>query len=179
MPADVDQLEAVLDKTARLIAEVRPEQGSLPTPCPDYDVATLVGHTVEWVGHFADALAGGPATPQPGQLAEDQFRASAERAVAALRAGAMEREVTLGEMTLPGSAVAGMMLMEYVGHGWDLATATGQPIPYAPDEAESALATGRGMLTPELRGDAFAPEVPIADDAPAVDRFVAFLGRTA
>ncbi|NHC43889.1 TIGR03086 family metal-binding protein [Motilibacter aurantiacus] len=177
MTTAVDHLESVLDKTAALIAEVRAEQGALPTPCPGYDVSALVGHQVEWVSRFADALAGGPATPQPGLLAGDQFRAAAERAVAALRAGASDREVSLGGDPLPGAAVAGMMLMEYITHGWDLAEATGQPIPFSEDEAEAALATGRSMLTPELRGDAFAFEVPVPDDASAVDRLVGFLGR--
>jgi hypothetical protein len=33
------------------------------------------------------------------------------------------------------------------------------------------------IISDEMRGDRFAPAVPIADDAPAHDRLAAFLGR--
>jgi hypothetical protein len=33
------------------------------------------------------------------------------------------------------------------------------------------------MLTPENRGQVFAPAVPVPDDAPVYDRLAAFAGR--
>jgi uncharacterized protein (TIGR03086 family) len=72
-----------------------------------------------------------------------------------------------------------MMLIEYVGHGWDLAVATGQPVPYAEPEAQAALEAARGMLMPAYRGpgQTFGDEVEVSADAAAMDRFVAFIGR--
>lgn len=80
---------------------------------------------------------------------------------------------------LPGSALLSMMLVEYIGHGWDLATATHQPVPFDETEADAALAAVRGLLTPEFRGPdkAFGPEVIPPENAGSVDRLVAFLGR--
>jgi uncharacterized protein (TIGR03086 family) len=188
--ADVDLLDTVLDKTGGLVAGVRPDQRSLPTPCPEYDVAALLDHLVEWMQRFAtgaegsaggDGAGGSEAGPEPEVDAPPaaQFSEAADRAVAAFRGGATERPVKVAQAELPGRAVVGLMLMEYIGHGWDLAKATGQPVPYADDEAAAALAAGTGMLTDDYRGPdkAFGRVVPVPAEASAVDRLVGFLGR--
>jgi uncharacterized protein (TIGR03086 family) len=184
MADDVDLLASVLDKTAEVIAGVPPDVGTRPTPCPDYDVAALVDHLVSWVERFAIAAEGRPdaaaAGGSSGEAAPaDAFRAAGRRAVTAFRAGATERTVSVAGGELPGRAVVGMMLMEYIGHGWDLATATGQHVPYDGEEATAALRAGQGMLRPEYRGPdkAFAHEVAVPDDAGPVERLVGFLGR--
>jgi uncharacterized protein (TIGR03086 family) len=73
----------------------------------------------------------------------------------------------------------GFLIMEFLTHGWDLATAIGRPFSYSDEAAELALKTGRQMLKPNYRGPGkeFGQEVPISDSAGAVDRLVAFLGR--
>ena len=69
--------------------------------------------------------------------------------------------------------------MDYEVHGWDLARATGQAVPFEDGEALRALETGRQMLKPEYRGPdkEFGAEVPVPDDAAPMDQLVAFLGR--
>lgn len=49
-----------------------------------------------------------------------------------------------------------MTVMEYFGHGWDLATATGQPLPWSEAQSAGALALARAEATlpPEYRGRA-------------------------
>ena len=75
--------------------------------------------------------------------------------------------------------VVGMLTAEVVAHGWDLARATGRP--WQPpaalcDQARSAMT---GMLLPEYRGPdkPFGTEVTVADDAPPLERLLAFSGR--
>jgi uncharacterized protein (TIGR03086 family) len=72
-----------------------------------------------------------------------------------------------------------MMLMEYIGHGWDLASGTGQPVPYTDVEAAAALAAGKNMLSDDYRGPdkSFGPEVTVPSDATAVERLIGFIGR--
>lgn len=185
MSEQVDLLEAVLDKTGTLLASTPPEDRDKPTPCPDMDVAALADHLAEWIGTFATSAAGS-APPEAGRQDEawpipqaERFRTAARHAVEAFRNGAEERALTLMSGPIPGQMVAGMMLMEYVGHGWDLAVATGQAVPFTDAEAEAALAAGRPMLTEQFRGPdkSFGPEVPVPPDAPAVERLVGFLGR--
>jgi uncharacterized protein (TIGR03086 family) len=72
-----------------------------------------------------------------------------------------------------------MMLGEFVGHGWDLAKATGAPLDWPDAAATQALESMRAMVQPGMRGpDKFmGEEVPVPDDAPPLDKLVAFSGR--
>lgn len=183
MSADAN-LAAVIDKTTTLLAGVRPEQLALPTPCPDYDVAALTDHLVGWLRMFAARAAGAEHHEDPGAYKcgahpVAEFAAAGRQAVAAFRSGAADRPLRMTSSELPGSMVLGMMLIEYVGHGWDLAVATGQPVPYTEPEAQAALEAARGMLMPAYRGpgQTFGFEVEVSADTTAVDRLVAFIGR--
>lgn len=185
MTATAADLAAVIDKTTALLEGVRPDQRALPTPCPDFDVAALGDHLIGWLRMFAARAAGhefqdDPRAYRSGDDPAAEFAAAGREAVAAFRAGAADRPLRLMADELPGSVVLGMMQMEYVGHGWDLATATGQPVPFTDEEAETALTTARGMLEPAYRGPDrfFGEEVAVSPDAPAMDRLVAFLGRS-
>jgi uncharacterized protein (TIGR03086 family) len=67
---------------------------------------------------------------------------------------------------------------ELLIHGWDLARATGQPADLPEDLAEGALSMWRTRLADRPReGMPFAAPQPVADDAPAIDRLAAYLGR--
>lgn len=185
MSENADLLDSVLTKTSTLLAGTPPDAAHRPTPCPDFDVEGLVNHLVQWLTTFATSLVGdpppAPGAPAPGwpAIEAEQFALAGRQAVTAFRNGAEDRPVTLLGGPIPGSMVLGMMLMEYVAHGWDLATATGQPVLFDEAEAEAALAAGRQFLTPEYRGPdkSFGDEVGVPDDAPAVERLVGFLGR--
>jgi uncharacterized protein (TIGR03086 family) len=67
---------------------------------------------------------------------------------------------------------------ELVLHGWDLAMATGQPFQVTPEDLE---ASWQFVLNtpdqPEAREGLFGPRLPIADDAPLLDRTLAYAGR--
>ncbi len=70
-------------------------------------------------------------------------------------------------------------IVELLGHGWDLARATGQPAEYPGGLVERALAQARKGLAgpPDRPGAPFAAEVPVPAGAPAIDRLAGFLGR--
>jgi uncharacterized protein (TIGR03086 family) len=73
-----------------------------------------------------------------------------------------------------------MTVMEYLTHGWDLATATGQPMPWSEEEAVEVLTRAESTLPAEYRGEGmpFGDIVEVPDTAPAADRVAAFMGRT-
>jgi len=174
-PTDADLLESVLAKTEGIIAGVRPDQARLPTPCEGMVVARLVDHLVGWATSFAARVSGRPLEGDPNALVAGadpagEFAAAARSLVSAYRADRPEAR------SLP----VGMLLMEYLGHGWDLATATGQPTGFTAAEAGRALELGRTMLKPEYRGPGktFGFEVPSAETDAPLDRLVAFLGRS-
>jgi uncharacterized protein (TIGR03086 family) len=172
--SEIDLLQSVLDQTEATIASVAPGQEHLSTPCPDLDVARICDHLVGWARNFATRLTGGAPTEDPneyhaGAHPATEFHQAAEAVVDAYREGGEQVQ------KLP----AGFLIMEFLVHGWDLATAIGGSAGYEPAAADLALATGRQMLQPEYRGPGktFGYEVEVSDAAGPVDRLVAFLGR--
>lgn len=168
-----DDLASALRVTEDIVAGVRPEQAHLPTPCHEYDVATLLDHLVGFATNFADKASGvtpaaDPTTTTAGQDPRAAYHDAAVRLVGGYRDG-------VGD----GATPLGVVLMETVTHGWDLAAATGQPAAYPEEAVEAAIAAGRGMLAPHFRGvgKPFGEEVDVSSSASALDRLVAFMGR--
>lgn len=183
MDERVDTLASMLTKTAGLLAAITPDDLARPTPCADYAVAALAEHMAVWVQVFDAAVndtsvSFDPTTERISEGWTELFERSAEAIVAGLRAKGVDRAMTMTASPLPGEFVLHMLLMEYIGHGWDLSRALGRAHPYRDEEAEVALASGHAIIQPQYRGgDMFGAEFPVAEDAPAMDRFVAFLGR--
>ena len=172
--SEAELLESVLAQTEATIRAVGPGQGQRPTPCADLDVARLTDHMVGWAASFASRLTDGADLGDPneyrvGPNPAAEFHQAAQRIVGSYR------QMTEQSQKLP----AGFLIMEFLTHGWDLATAIDRPVSFSDEAADRALTTGRLMLKPEYRGPgkAFGPEVPVPDSAGAVDRLVAFLGR--
>ncbi|WP_239331780.1 TIGR03086 family metal-binding protein [Frankia sp. CiP3] len=174
-------LEGVLAGARALIAAVATDALQRPTPCPNFDVQALVEHMVSWLRMFDAGFAGrsgaDPKTLGPGPEPATDFADVAASVLRRWRAGGPQAMVALTGPPTPGPFVYRMMVGEYVVHGWDLAAATGQPLPFSAEEAEFALAALRDMLQPQYRGGAFGPEVGVPANAAAVDRLVAFTGR--
>jgi uncharacterized protein (TIGR03086 family) len=183
--SDIDALESVLVKDRALLAGVRPEQLSAPTPCPEYDVQALINHVVGWLQVFAAAANGRTYSGDPTEVAAasadpvSDFGSAAAELVAGWRARGIDRTVRLTGPELPAQMVLSMTLMEYVTHGWDLAAATGQQVPFSGDELELTLERARATLPDQYRGEgmAFGTAIAVAEDAPALDRLLGFMGR--
>ncbi|MFD6420705.1 TIGR03086 family metal-binding protein [Streptomyces sp. NPDC060198] len=182
--SDVELLAGILSKTGDLVEGVRPDQLSLPTTCETYDVEALRNHLVGWLqvfeaGSEGRAYEADPAAHVCGDDPAGEFRAAAQGLLAGWRRHGFDRRVRVREGELPAPMVFDMTLMEYLGHGWDLAVATGQEVPFTEEEGAQVLARARVTLPPRFRGEgqAFGEIVPVPEDAPAMDRFVGFLGR--
>jgi uncharacterized protein (TIGR03086 family) len=182
---EVELLTDILDKTGDVIAAVDVDQTTLPTPCEEYDVATLINHIVGWIQVF-DAgsneriFEGDASAYRCGPDPAAEFRSAAAGVIAGWQTHGLDRQVrVMGGDEMPGEMVFNMTLMEYLTHGWDLATATAQKPPYTEAEATETLTRAEGTLPPQYRGGdmPFGPPVPIGADAPPLDRFIAFMGR--
>jgi uncharacterized protein (TIGR03086 family) len=79
---------------------------------------------------------------------------------------------------MPGPALAGFTTLDILVHGWDLATATGQPADLDGRLAAHALGFAEQAITPDTRAPRIGPAVHVAADIPVTQRLVAFLGRT-
>jgi uncharacterized protein (TIGR03086 family) len=185
---DIALLTQVLGKTGDLIDGVEPDQWDRPTPCSEYAVRDLIAHMVGWSASF-DAAANGrmpdgdPTAYRASETSTAEFRAAVDSIVAGWAKNGMDRQVSLiGANPLPAQMVFDMTVMEYLAHGWDLGTATGQRLPFSDDEA--AIVLDRAKQGP-LAGDgyrgagkAFGAIVVVPESAPALDRFAGFMGRT-
>jgi len=163
-----------------------------PTPCADWTLARLLAHmTVQHDGFAAAAVGNGgdPALWEVGPLGPDPTGAYAEAADRVVRAfapdGVLEQEFALPEInpltTFPGRQAIGFHLIDYVVHGWDVARTIDVPFAPDPDVLDAGLTIAAAVPDGNTRrqpGAAFAPARAAPDDAPAIDRIVAHLGRS-
>jgi uncharacterized protein (TIGR03086 family) len=182
-PSDpVHGLAAALDQTGRIVEALNPDQESLPTPCGEWDVKALAEHVVRDLRMFTARATGASWEDQTPSLDPDRwaevYRSSAGGLIEAWReGGSLDEVVELPFGKVPRSWFLGQQLSDVIVHGWDLAKATGQPFDVDPSLASDGLGWGRENLLPEYRGKDFGPEVPVPEDAPAIDRLVGFFGR--
>ncbi|HZR53654.1 MAG TPA: TIGR03086 family metal-binding protein [Streptosporangiaceae bacterium] len=182
--------EHAVASTAEIVKATPAGQLDAPTPCTEWDVRALLNHVIGtlWLagGLFGDQAPRYPMAPgglpQADLAGEDPAAAYAEAAAAALAAAGADDALTrvhatpLGEM--PGPGLAGFTTLDILVHGWDLATATGQPADLDGRLAAHVLAfADQALATPEGRAGRIGPAVPVAADAPVTERLVAFLGR--
>jgi uncharacterized protein (TIGR03086 family) len=172
---------------ARLSAGVRKEQLGDPTPCEEIDVAGMLAHIIGFSVAFRDGAAKveGPTTstpPGPETLPDDwrdQLPLRVEELAEAWRdPSAWEGETTVGGVTQPAPNIAGFANDELILHAWDLANATGQPYEVAAENLEAAWQLVSSFPDdPDARQGLFGPRIPISDDAPLLDRVLAYAGR--
>lgn len=181
-----------------VIAAVRPEQLTDPTPCSEMDVRTLLTHLLGVLDRVA-ALGNGEdpfAVPET-TVADDRWAETWKQSGSRAADAWGDDDVLEAPMALPwiegtGSEVLATYLSELTVHTWDLATATGQQ-PDWDDTVVTAALESRQILPAENRralyeeisaamgldevAAPFAEAVAVPDDAPAIDRLVAWNGR--
>lgn len=177
-------LEGVLSKVGGLMAGVRREQAKSATPCPDFDVSGLLDHMVGWMQVFAAgannrAFDGDPSAYRCGADPAEEFAAASKDVVAGWRRHGFDRSVRLVSGETPGQMAFNMTVMEYLTHGWDLAKATGQAVPFTDEEATETLNRAETTLPAQYRGEGmpFGEIIPVPDDAAPIDRLAGFMGR--
>jgi len=180
----ISLLRRVVPVTSRLIAAVPTDAWSAPTPCEDMTTLELVGHIVAAIEQFTDVAEGMPLDPsaQRPLTAEDarqEFDAASERALASWSApGVGDRLYDMPWGEEPGARLIGFLVIEELGHGWDLARATDQDPAFADDVVIATLDMARAYDDESIRvPEMFGPVVEIADDARPIDRLAAYLGR--
>ncbi|WP_054815985.1 TIGR03086 family metal-binding protein [Nocardia arizonensis] len=188
MPVNFD-LEPAATALESVVGAITDDQLGAPTPCADTTVRDLLAHVVMLTEAFRQAATkqGVGRSASPGAAAEielpadwrTRIPAQAKALAAAWREPeAWEGETEAGGVRLPAAEMAVIALDEIVVHGWDLARAVGAPF----EVTDADLAVLHEMLreTPkEGTPGLFGPVLPVADDAPALDRVLALTGRSA
>jgi uncharacterized protein (TIGR03086 family) len=148
-----------------------------PTPCPDYDVATLLHHVTDTIARLG-AAAHIPTADDPHATPSDHLHNVTTQVVDGWPARGTHGDVHFSGRNLPDPLALGILSLELVVHGWDLATALHRPIHITDEHAAFVLDRARHTLTPQSRAVAgFDDPVPVADTAATLDKLIAFTGR--
>lgn len=183
-------LAGAISYALSVCAMVAPWEMSLPTPCTEWDLSTLLGHLSESMADLEAGIRTGRLdldpkdpkdprdprepghSPDPVEVLRDR---AAELLCAAYGYGGPGRFVAVGGLPVPAGLVACTGAIEIAVHGWDVSAARGHgsPIPLA-------LATRMLGLCPLLvtgREGLFAGPVGVPAQASPCDRLVGYLGR--
>jgi uncharacterized protein (TIGR03086 family) len=184
-----------------VIAGIRPEQFDNPSPCAEMNVGKLVEHLIGVAGRVAAMGRGENPMSVPGfaddlpdtELLPEWRAASADACRAWEDDRTLERTIVLPWATDSGARALMGYVNEVTVHTWDIATATQQHPVWDEQAVTSSLAlmhewlpADRAELFEAVRkkmgaaagpNDAFAPVVPVPEDAAPIDRLVAWNGR--
>ncbi|MGC1214102.1 MAG: TIGR03086 family metal-binding protein [Micromonospora sp.] len=168
------------------VGQVGPAQWSEPTPCPGWDVRTLVNHVVSEDRWTVPMLAG-RTIDQVGdrysgdQLGADPFgtarEAAAQAELAATHPGALETTVHLSAGDTPADEYLHQLVAEHLVHGWDLAVAIGADPRMDPDAVRECARWFAERAGDYRAGQLTRPGVTVPSDADEQDRLIAAFGR--
>jgi uncharacterized protein (TIGR03086 family) len=166
-----------------------PGDMALPTPCPGWDLGTLLAHLSDSMADLETAIrtgqlelerpAGLPGPPAACPPAGDPVDVLRDHAAALLSVSycyaGPERFVAVGGLPVPAGLVVCTGAVEIAVHGWDVSSALGAraPIP-------AALATRMLRLCPLIvagRDGLFAAPVEVPAQASPGDQLLGYLGR--
>ena len=190
--------ERAIATAESVVAASRPDQLAAPTPCTEMDVRTMLGHLIgvldriTALGRGADPFAV-VETPVSDDAWSEAWATSAREAVDTWSDDAvLEEPMALPWIQGTGAEILMSYFSELTVHTWDLAVATGQQPDWDDTVVDAALAScdflpaeNRRALFEEVSAAMgldevampFAERVPVPDDAPAIDRLVAWNGR--
>ena len=164
---------------------VEPGDMALPTPCPGWDLGTLLVHLSDSIADLETAVRTGhldlerpgnpPAWPPAGNPVDVLRDRAAELLSVSYCYVGPERFVAVGGLPVPAGLVVCTGAVEIAVHGWDVSSALGAcaPIP-------AVLATRMLRLCPLLvagRDGLFAAPVKVPAQASPGDQLLGYLGR--
>jgi len=199
LPGAVELLAGAIRYMLGVCAPIGAAELTLPTPCPDWNLAMLLGHLRQSMADLETALRtgrldlDGPAGRAGGDPVEALRDGAAQLLCAGYCYGGPECFVAVGGLPMPAGLVACTGAVEIAVHGWDVSAARARAGrdsttsgSASPDRGTSqipipaALATRLLRLSPLLvagREGLFAVPVEVSAQASPGDRLVSYLGR--
>ena len=168
-------------------AELTEATAGRATPCPEWNALDVARHILAVFDRVVAAPTGADLIAMP-LLSEATLDDIGEHldAAAEAAAAAWADDELLGQTIsapfgeLPGAAVLGVWAGELVAHSWDLAVAIGVEPNWPEPDTEISYQMASSSLPDDgrhLEEMPFSPAIELSDDAPAIERLVAWLGR--
>ncbi|MFG1651430.1 TIGR03086 family metal-binding protein [Micromonospora sp. NPDC049275] len=185
----MDLLEAYRRSLAEFVDrvdQIGPGQWAEETPCPDWDVRTLVNHVVgedRWsvpllagrtIEEVGDRLDGDVLGADPVTTARE---ATAQAEIAVTHPGTIDRTVHLSAGATPAAEYVQQLLAEHLVHGWDLAVAIGADPRLDPDAVHVCAQWFAGRVDDYRRDKLVGDGTQVPADADEQDRLLAAFGR--
>jgi uncharacterized protein (TIGR03086 family) len=188
---DTVDLGPAAQRLADLVASVKDDELGKPTPCPAYTVGDLIEH----VGGLALAFTAAAnkdrnehnerAGAGDASRLGDDWRTRIPRDLAALaeawrQPGAWTGMTRIAGGDSPAEVVGLIATDELVVHGWDVASALGQPYDAERELVEAARSFLAMFASPDAPAGpdvAFGPSREVPSDAPPLDHVLALAGR--
>jgi uncharacterized protein (TIGR03086 family) len=182
----ITRLDASVQQAQSVVDHITVDQYRRPTPCADWDVGAVINHMLQALVMFRESGEKGRVDLETlsGDLRGDDAAEAIGRiggeAVAAWSApGKLDEVAHLPFGDFPAAMALQLPAMDMVVHSWDLAQATDAPAYWDAALVEDTWAfVSQAFADPAMRGDDFGDPVPVSDDADALTKTVAFLGRT-
>ena len=181
------EMAAASAEAARVVGNVPQNALDTPTPCGDWDLRTLLNHTILWTAYSAERRAHGESvaedlmnkdfTADPGFREDYAQQLEQGRPGLVSPRGLGRRHANVMGDATPAADVGAMLLMETALHGWDVARATGQEF-NADEQTAKALediVQAQAELFRKYQGFADAVEPP--GNATAFERALTLSGR--
>ncbi|OBK17129.1 TIGR03086 family metal-binding protein [Mycobacterium asiaticum] len=177
----LDELHSAEDSLAVLQHVLHTIAGSdkdKQTPCSEYNVKQLTTHLLNSIVTLGGMVGADIAVPEDTDSVEGLVIAAARPALDAWHKHGLEGEVPFGDGAIPARAAVAVFSIEFLVHGWDYARAVGSQINPPDSLSEYVLGLAQNIIQPPQRQAAgFDDPVRVADDAPPLDRLLAFTGR--
>ena len=131
-----------------MLRQVGPDELTNATPCREFNVAQVVEHlagSVVGIGGQAGAKLSPTLTDNPeidiADLAQPALEAWAKRG--------LDGTVDVGVGDMPAANVVGILAVEFLVHGWDVAMATGQKLEVNDELAAYVLSLSKRVVEPD------------------------------
>lgn len=172
-----------------VVAGVTDDQLGAATPCRGSAVGDLLDHLDGLSLAFTsaaekDTADDGPPPPADGSRLAPGWRTRIPGQLDVLAAAwqaesAWSGMTRAGGLDMPAEVAGRVAINEIVVHGWDIATATGQPYSCEPELLEAAYEFVQSAVdqNPEGTPGLFGAPVAVPDDAPLLDRLIGLTGR--
>ena len=168
--------EAALAAIQPVLRNLTTADRDKPSPCAEFTAHGVVEHLLGSLAQLGGMA--GPALQAPSTgSAEDKVSVLAAEAIDAWRAIDLTSTMPgLGGAEMPAAFFAGILPLELLLHGWDVAEATGQRL-HVSEQLVDYTREINEMVVSGGRGSSFADEVA-GVDGEAIDRFAAYAGRS-
>ncbi|MCT7661618.1 TIGR03086 family metal-binding protein [Mycobacterium deserti] len=150
------------------------------TPCREFDVAALTDHLLNSITTIG-AMAGAQCPERKRDASvEEQVVVAARPTMDAWKRRGLDGTVSFGQGEAPAKVMVGILSLEFLVHAWDYATALGREVTVPDSLSDYVLGLAKKIITPEGRVNVgFDDAIEVPDDAGALERLLAYTGRSA